>query len=124
MKKLASFFKAFSEEIRLRIFAMLAAAPEACVCALSKVLKTTQSKTSRHLAYMKKNGLVSSRRLGTWIYYRIERKTEEIKPALLKTIKFCLMKKRQVKKDLKKLAALSLKNGKAPDRLRQAKPYN
>ena len=124
MKKLAMFFKVFSEELRLRIFAMLAAGSEACVCALSRVLKTSQSKTSRHLAYMKKSGLVSSRRIGTWVYYRLERKTEVKRLALLESIKSDLMKKWQIQKDLKKLAGPSLKTGNARFKFRQAKPYS
>lgn len=124
MKKLAMFFKVFSEELRLRIFAMLAAGSQACVCALSKVLKTTQSKTSRHLAYMKKNGLVASRRLGKWIYYRLERKAEIERPALIKSIKAGLMKKKQVQKDMKKLAGLSLTPGNARLLPRRAKHNN
>ena len=122
MKKLASFFKVFSEELRLRIFAMLAAGPEACVCALSRVLKTTQSKTSRHLAYMKKSGLVSSRRFATRIYYRLERRAEAERLALLESITAELMKKCQVRKDLKNLAGLVLNPGIARARSRRAKP--
>lgn len=124
MKKLAMFFKAFSEELRLRIFAMLAAGREACVCELSGILKTTQSKTSRHLAYLKKSGLVSSRRFGTCVYYMIARKTDLERPEFLESIKKGLMKNRLVRSDLKKLAGLGFRTEKAGVRSPRAKSYD
>ena len=45
---------------------------EVCVCYFVEVLKQSQPKISRHLAYLRKAGIVSARREGKWMHYRIE----------------------------------------------------
>lgn len=70
MKKTAQFFKALSDETRLRILALLTAG-ELCVCDLMAVLDLPQSTVSRHLAYLRHTGLVEDRRQGVWMYYRL-----------------------------------------------------
>ncbi len=64
-------FKAFADETRLRILSLLSHG-EMCVSDLDQILKVGQSKVSRHLDYLKKNALVSSRRSGTLVYYRLD----------------------------------------------------
>jgi ArsR family transcriptional regulator len=44
---------------------------EVCVCFFVEILKTNQPKISRHLAYLRKAGIVSARREGPWMHYRI-----------------------------------------------------
>lgn len=44
---------------------------ELCVCELTSVLKETQPKISRHLALLRENGLLTDRRDGKWIHYRL-----------------------------------------------------
>ncbi|HZJ43700.1 MAG TPA: metalloregulator ArsR/SmtB family transcription factor [Pyrinomonadaceae bacterium] len=44
---------------------------EVCVCFLVEVLNTSQPKVSRHLAYLRRAGLVSTRREGKWMHYRL-----------------------------------------------------
>ena len=63
-------FEALADETRLRILNLLAEG-ELCVCDLMRVLKEPQSKTSRHLAYLRRSGLVESRRGGLWMYYSL-----------------------------------------------------
>ena len=46
---------------------------EVCVCFFVEVLKTHQPKISRHLAYLRKAGIVGARREGPWMHYRIVR---------------------------------------------------
>lgn len=70
MKKTAQFFKALSDETRLRILALLGSG-ELCVCDLMAVLDLPQSTVSRHLAYLRNTGLVEDRRQGIWMYYRL-----------------------------------------------------
>ena len=67
---LESFFKALADRTRLRLIELLAD-EELCVCDCVEVLKTNQPKVSRHLAYLKRAGLVSARRDGKWTYYRL-----------------------------------------------------
>lgn len=71
MQTTAQFLKALSEEPRLRILALLLGG-ELCVCDLMAVLQLPQSTISRHLAYLRNTGWVQSRRLGAWMYYRLE----------------------------------------------------
>ena len=70
MQTTAQFFKALSEEPRLRILALLLDG-ELCVCNLMAVLQLPQSTISRHLAYLRNTGWVEGRRLGVWMYYRL-----------------------------------------------------
>ncbi|GFO59191.1 transcriptional regulator [Geomonas silvestris] len=70
----AKLFKALSDETRLRILALLIANGELCVCDLTATLQLPQSTVSRHLAYLRKSGLVRDRREGLWMYYSLERK--------------------------------------------------
>lgn len=71
MEQLAQMYKALSEEMRLRIV-MLLTDGELCVCDLMAILGVTQSKVSRHLAYLKHSGFLKSRRVGTWMHYSIK----------------------------------------------------
>ena len=63
-------FKALADPTRLRLIKLLGD-DELCVCSCVEVLKTPQSKVSRHLAYLRRAGLVSARRDGKWIHYRL-----------------------------------------------------
>src|ERR1700730_13510677 len=63
-------FKALGDTTRLRILGLLLAG-EVCVCDIHESLKIPQSKTSRHLAYLRRSGLVDTRREGLWIHYRM-----------------------------------------------------
>ena len=64
-------FNVLSDPTRLRITSLLAAEGELCVCEFTHALGDSQPKVSRHLALMRKAGLVASRRQGTWMHYRI-----------------------------------------------------
>ena len=68
-------FRAFSDRTRLRILSMLDRSPagqgELCVCEIVGVLGVPQPKVSRHLAYLRRAGLVEARRDGLWMYYRL-----------------------------------------------------
>ncbi|MDX7998515.1 metalloregulator ArsR/SmtB family transcription factor [Xenorhabdus sp. Reich] len=65
------FFKFLSDETRLYIMLLLRKTGELCVCDISTALQEPQSKTSRHLAMLREAGLLSDRREGKWIYYRL-----------------------------------------------------
>ncbi len=82
MKSTAQLFKALSEEVRLRILNLLANG-ELCVCDLMAVLDLPQSTVSRHLAYLRNCGLVSDRREGVWMYYRLADSQGEFQQQLL-----------------------------------------
>lgn len=65
------FFSALSDPTRLRCLALLAVEDELCVCELMHALKEIQPKISRHLASLRELGVVTDRREGLWIHYRL-----------------------------------------------------
>lgn len=67
----ASLFKCLSEPVRLRILYLLLDKGELCVCDIVDTLGLSQSVVSRHLAYLRNNDLLSTRREGVWIYYQV-----------------------------------------------------
>src|SRR5690349_14551792 len=64
------FFRALADATRLRIINLIAD-QEVCVCFFVEILKTNQPKISRHLAYLRRAGIVAARREGIWMHYRI-----------------------------------------------------
>ncbi len=67
---LETVLKALADVTRLRLLGLLMAG-EVCVCDLHDSLRLPQSKVSRHLAYLRKAGLVETRREGLWVHYRL-----------------------------------------------------
>ena len=63
-------FKALADPTRLRLIRLLGD-DEVCVCDCVETLETNQPKVSRHLAYLKRAGLVTARRDGKWSHYRL-----------------------------------------------------
>jgi len=71
MKEAARFFKALSDESRLKMLWLLLNHRELCVCDIMAVLEVTQSKASRHLAALRHIGIATDRREGLWAYYSL-----------------------------------------------------
>ena len=65
------FYAAMADNARRRILALLFREAEVCVCELVDALDLPQPKVSRHLGLLRDAGVVSVRRAGTWIFYRI-----------------------------------------------------
>jgi ArsR family transcriptional regulator len=65
-------FAAFADPTRLRLLNLMDGR-EVCVCYFVEILKQGQPKISRHLAYLRRAGIVEARREGKWMHYRIER---------------------------------------------------
>jgi ArsR family transcriptional regulator len=78
----ARLFKAFSDPVRLRLLSLLAGR-EVCVCHLHEALELPQPTVSRHLAYLRKTGLVTGRKDGLWVHYRLSKPTTELHRKLL-----------------------------------------
>ena len=74
MKDLAKLFTLLSEPVRLNILAMLSGG-ELCVCKINASLNLPQSTVSRHLALLRLHGIVETRRMGTWMHYRLARES-------------------------------------------------
>jgi ArsR family transcriptional regulator len=67
---IALLFKALADTTRLRLINLIGN-DEVCVCFFVEVLKMHQPKISRHLAYLRRAGVVAARREGKWIHYRL-----------------------------------------------------
>ena len=74
--------KALADATRLRILGLLLSG-EVCVCDIHETLKIPQPKASRHLAYLRKAGLVDARRDGLWMHYRLT----DVADPILRTIR-------------------------------------
>jgi ArsR family transcriptional regulator len=70
LQQLEQLFRALADATRLRILGLLAGG-EVCVCHICETLAIPQPKASRHLAYLRRTGLVDTRRQGLWIHYRL-----------------------------------------------------
>ncbi|PRY88950.1 ArsR/SmtB family transcription factor [Mongoliibacter ruber] len=79
-------FKALSEESRVRILHLLLQNKELSISDMEHILDFTQTKTSRHLSYLKNAGLVGSRRVDQWIFYYILDEAYEIIQQIFKFI--------------------------------------
>ena len=63
--------RCLGDETRMALLCLIAAQREVCVCDLVDALGAPQSTTSRHLAQLRRCGLVTARRDGTWMHYRL-----------------------------------------------------
>ena len=84
----AGMFAAFSDPNRLRLLALLRNG-ERCVCELVGILGIPQPRTSRHMARLKRAGLVRSRRQGYWTYYSLAPARSRLHKSLLSCLKAC-----------------------------------
>ncbi|WP_432697533.1 metalloregulator ArsR/SmtB family transcription factor [Marinobacterium sp. YM272] len=89
------FYKALADEVRLTSLLLILQNGELCVCELTAALEQSQPKISRHLAQLRKSGLLLDRRQGQWVFYRLHpllndwmlrvlQETSEHSPELLK----------------------------------------
>ena len=77
------FFRALADRTRLRLLNLMRG-DEVCVCFLVEILKTNQPKISRHLAYLRRAGVVAARREGQWMHYHIVDPPDEEATKVLK----------------------------------------
>lgn len=102
-------FRAFSDRTRLRILSLLSGG-ELCVCDLVEVLGVPQPKASRHLAYLRRVGLVASRKEGYWSYYRIATDKGGLRTKLLACLDDCADELPELAKDRRGLQGRCGKN--------------
>ena len=82
--------KAFADPVRLRLLNLLTGGAEVCVCHLHEALELPQPTVSRHLAYLRKHGLVVGRKEGLWVHYRLSKPKTSLHRALLGCVGTCL----------------------------------
>ena len=96
-------FKALADQTRLRILGLLTAG-EICVCDIHGSLGVPQPTASRHLAYLRKTGLVATRKEGLWVHYRLAQLPDPVMQALLDAVTHAIGHVDAGAKDRKRLA--------------------
>jgi ArsR family transcriptional regulator len=81
----------------------LMADQEICVCYFTDVIGAPQPKISRHLAYLRKAGLVTARRDGKWMHYSLALPGDSHAEAILRTTLDALRQDPSMRRDLQKL---------------------
>lgn len=104
LESMASLFQALGDGTRLRILGLLLSG-EVCVCDIHESLGIPQPKASRHLAYLRKSGLVETRREGLWIHYRLASTTDPVVKAVADAVRHALTHVDDVKRDGARLKA-------------------
>jgi ArsR family transcriptional regulator len=98
LAEMETLFKALADGTRLRILGLLLAG-EVCVCDIQDSLKSPQSKVSRHLAYLRRAGLVATRREGLWIHYRLGTLSDPVLAAVVDAVRHALTHTEAVRRD-------------------------
>jgi ArsR family transcriptional regulator len=88
--------------VAIRILNLIAE-QEICVCYFVEVLDAPQSKISRHLAYLRKAGIVGARREGKWMHYRLAIPADSHAAAILEATLSALRKDREIQQDFSRL---------------------
>lgn len=99
---IGTFFQALSDPTRIRLLNLLTDG-EVCVCHLVDVLGTNQPKVSRHLAYLRRAGLVTARRQGTWMHYRMVEPPEPLAREVLQDLRGWLVAREDMREDRQRL---------------------
>jgi ArsR family transcriptional regulator len=89
LASLEAVFRALADQTRLRILALLAGG-EVCVCDIHETLGIPQPKASRHLAYLRRAGLVADRKAGLWVHYRLAEPSDPVIRTVLEGTLHCL----------------------------------
>ena len=93
---------ALADPTRLRLLNLMDGR-EVCVCYFVEILKQGQPKISRHLAYLRRAGVVAARREGKWMHYRIERPQDAGGASILEATLLSFKANREMQADLMRL---------------------
>jgi len=96
------FFRALADPTRLRLLNLIADR-EICVCYFVQILRISQPKISRHLAYLRRAGIVAARREGRWMHYRLVVPQDAVVSSILWETVMYLRQNPELKKELAKL---------------------
>ena len=102
MQSMERLFQALGDQTRLRILGLLLTG-EICVCHIHESLKISQPKASRHLAYLRRAGLVTARREGLWMYYRLAEVRDPITDTVRQVVAHTLAHAEAVRRDANRL---------------------
>jgi ArsR family transcriptional regulator len=96
-------FKALADGTRLRIIGLLVNG-EICVCHIHDSLGIPQPTASRHLAYLRRAGLVTTRKEGLWVHYRLTDASDSVLAAVLSAVAHAVGHVPLTARDRKRLA--------------------
>jgi ArsR family transcriptional regulator len=99
---LVALFAALADPTRLRLLNLMDGR-EVCVCYFVEILKQGQPKISRHLAYLRRAGIVEARRDGKWMHYRIEQPNDPRAASILNATLLSFKGDRDMQADLSRL---------------------
>src|SRR5437016_10722688 len=99
---LENLFSALADRTRLRLISLIGDS-EVCVCFLVEILKTSQPKISRHLAYLRRAGIVAARREGKWMHYRLTEPPDEHAARIFREVRASLSEHTELQRDREKL---------------------
>src|SRR4051794_37510699 len=85
----ARLLRAFADPVRLRVLNLLVDR-EVCVCHIHEALDLPQPTVSRHLAYLRKAGVVVGRKEGLWVHYRLAEPATELHRTLIESVMACV----------------------------------
>src|SRR5256714_2326250 len=96
------FFRALADRTRLMLINLMSIG-EVCVCFFVEILGTNQPKISRHLAYLRRAGIVAARRDGKWMHYRLVDPPDEYAVQVLRDVRVWLQADREMQRDNNRL---------------------
>jgi ArsR family transcriptional regulator, arsenate/arsenite/antimonite-responsive transcriptional repressor len=97
-------FRALADPTRLRLLNLIADR-EICVCYFVEILRISQPKVSRHLAYLRRARIVASRREGKWMHYRLAMPKDEAAASILRETLKHLKKAPEMRRDVSRLSS-------------------
>jgi ArsR family transcriptional regulator len=112
-------FRAFCDRTRLRILSLLQAG-ESCVGDIVESLQVPQPRVSRHLAYLRRAGLVTSRKDGLWCHYSLTPPKTEFHRKLLECAITCFREVPEIRSDTARARKLKHAGGCCPSKVRRA----
>ena len=95
-------FRVLADRTRLRLLNLMGD-DEVCVCFFVEILGESQPKISRHLAYMRRVGIVAARREGKWMHYRIARPPNAHAARVLSEVRACLAEDGEMQRERARL---------------------
>lgn len=95
-------FRALADRTRLRLLNLMGET-EVCVCYFVEVLRLSQPKISRHLAYLRRAGVVAARRDGKWMHYRIIEPSDAQAARVFADVRHWLKEDRETQRDRERL---------------------
>src|SRR5947207_6671907 len=98
-------FSALADRTRLRLINLIGDS-EVCVCFLVEILKTSQPKISRHLAYLRRARVVTARREGKWMHYRLTEPPDRHAARILREVRASLTEHPEFLRDRERLGKI------------------